>query len=114
MLCSMSFVRSLALALATRSSSSACAAALFYADPQRGATGATRRRSPPELAELGGELRQRLEQIGDETVVGDLEDRSLLVLVDGDDHLRILHAGEVLDGAGNPDRDIELGRHDLA
>ena len=45
------------------------------------------------------ELRQDLEEIADEAVIGDLEDRRLLVLVDRDDDLRILHAGEMLDGA---------------
>ena len=38
-------------------------------------------------------------EIGHQTVVGDLEDRRLLVLVDGDDHLRILHTGQMLNGA---------------
>ncbi len=37
-----------------------------------------------------------------------------LVLVDGDDDLRILHAREVLDRAGNADRDIDFGSDDLA
>ena len=70
--------------------------------------------SAPELAEFVGELRQRLEEIGDQAVIGDLEDRRLLVLVDGDDDLGILHAGEMLDGAGDADRDVEVGRDDLA
>src|SRR6478752_7295613 len=60
------------------------------------------------------ELRQGFEQVGDEAVVGDLEDRGVLVLVDGDDDLRVLHAGEMLDGAGNAAGDVELRRHHLA
>ncbi|EGE60965.1 hypothetical protein RHECNPAF_13300157 [Rhizobium etli CNPAF512] len=60
------------------------------------------------------EFRQGVEQIGDEAVVGDLEDRRLLVLVDGDDHLRILHAGQMLDGTGDTAGDIEIGCHHLA
>ena len=36
------------------------------------------------------EFRQSLEDIGDEAVVGDLEDRDFLVLVDRDDDLGIL------------------------
>ena len=50
----------------------------------------------------------------DEAVVGDLEDRRLLVLVDGDDDLGILHAGEMLDGAGYAAGDVEVRRDDLA
>src|SRR5690349_9297007 len=42
-------------------------------------------------------LRQDREEIADQTVIGDLEDRRFLVLVDGDDDLRILHAGQMLD-----------------
>jgi hypothetical protein len=49
-----------------------------------------------------------------QSVVGNLEDRRLLVLVDGDDDLRVLHAGQMLDGAGNADRDIKLRRDHLA
>src|SRR5262245_50558201 len=82
--------------------------AWFYDDPPIDTTS----RAP--LAELLGELRQRLEQIGNEAVVRDLKDRRLLVLVDGDDHLGILHAGEMLDRTRDADRDIELRRHDLA
>src|SRR5215468_3219819 len=55
-----------------------------------------------------------LEEVGHEAVVGDLEDRRLLVLVDGDDHLAVLHAREMLDGAGDADGDVEVGRDDLA
>src|SRR5262249_57578338 len=65
--------------------------AWFYDDPPIDTTS----RAP--LAELLGELRQRLEQIGNEAVVRDLKDRRLLVLVDGDDHLAILHPGHLLD-----------------
>src|SRR5436190_1544794 len=62
----------------------------------------------------GDECGQDLEQVADQAVVGDLEDRRLGVLVDRDDHLAVLHAGEVLDRAGDPDRDVEVGRDDLA
>src|SRR5262245_50169325 len=46
------------------------------------------------LGELGVELGHQLEEIADEAVIGDLEDRRLLVLVNGDDDLRVLHPGE--------------------
>ena len=68
----------------------------------------------PLAVELFGELRQNLEEVRHEAEVGDLEDRRLLVLVDGADHAAVLHPGEVLDRAGNADRDIEVGRHNLA
>src|SRR5580658_408261 len=61
------------------------------------------------LGKLRIELWHDLEQVADDAVVGDLEDRRLFILVDGDDHFRILHPGKVLDGARDADRDIELG-----
>src|SRR5277367_6159819 len=67
-----------------------------------------------ELAERFGQLRNRLIQIRDQAVIGNLEDRRILVLVDRHDHLGIFHAGEMLDSAGNADGDIKLGRHHLA
>src|SRR5690349_2864318 len=66
------------------------------------------------FSELFGQLRDDLEQVADEADVGDLEDRRFLVLVDRDDRLRILHSGEVLDGARDADRDIDFGGDDLA
>src|SRR5215831_9652035 len=86
------------------SSDSVC----FYDDPPIDTTA-----SRAALAELLGELRQCLEQIGNEAVVRDLKDRRLFVLIDGDDHLGILHAGEMLDRARDADRDIELGGYHL-
>src|SRR2546427_11720582 len=41
-----------------------------------------------ELLELLRQLRHDLEEVADDAVVGDLEDRRLGVLVDGHDHLR--------------------------
>src|SRR6202011_5218327 len=61
-----------------------------------------------------GELRRDLEQVADDAVVGDLEDRRLFVLVDRDDRLRGLHAGAVLDRSGDAQRDVQLWRHGLA
>src|SRR5271167_1581457 len=69
-----------------------------------------RRTLTPHLGELRGELGQRRVKIGDQAVVGDLEDRRLLVLVDGDDDLGVLHAGQMLDRPRYADRDIELRR----
>src|SRR3546814_5062731 len=41
-------------------------------------------------------------------------DRRVLILVDGDDGLRILHPRKVLDRARNADRDIDFRGDDLA
>ena len=83
---------------------------------------------PPD-ATSGGRLQRRYAELArvplsssgsalnrsrDQAVVGDLEDRRFLVLVDGDDDLGVLHAGEMLDRAGDADGDVELGRDDLA
>src|SRR6478735_9636027 len=64
---------------------------------------------------------ERLDQLGnggeeilDQAIVGDAEDRRLLVLVDRDDDLRVLHSSEVLDGAADANRDVQLRRDDLA
>src|SRR5690242_3159955 len=61
-----------------------------------------------------GELRHDLVEVADHAEVGELEDRGVGVLVDGDDVLRALHADLVLDRAGDPGRQVELRRHRLA
>ena len=38
----------------------------------------------------------------------------ILILVDGDDGLGILHAGNVLDGTGDAQSNIDAGMHGLA
>ena len=48
------------------------------------------------------------EEVRDEAEVGDLEDGRLRVLVDGDDELRVLHAGQMLDGARDPDGHVQF------
>src|SRR3984957_7824828 len=60
-----------------------------------------------DLVELRRKLRQGLVEIGHQSIIGDLKDGRFLILVDGDDDFRILHAGEMLDGAGNSDGNIE-------
>ena len=57
----------------------------------------------PRLLALGlgdelGHLGQQLEEVSLETIIRDLEDGRLLVLVDGHDRLGVLHARQVLDG----------------
>ena len=53
-------------------------------------------------------------QVADDAEVDELEDRRLVVLVDRDDRLRRLHAGPVLDRAGDAGGDIQLRRDGLA
>ena len=43
-----------------------------------------------------------------------LENGCLRVFVDGHDDFRVLHAGQMLDGAGNADGDVELGGDNFA
>ena len=52
--------------------------------------------------------------VADDAVVGDFEDGGFGVAVDGDDGLALIHAGEVLDGAGDADGNVELGLNGLA
>jgi len=49
-----------------------------------------------------------LEQVGNDAIVGDMEDRSLRVFVDGNDHFTVLHTGEVLNGTGDAHCYVEL------
>ena len=52
--------------------------------------------------------------VADDAVVGDFEDGGFGISVDGDDGFALVHAGEVLDRAGDADSDVELGLHRLA
>ena len=56
------------------------------------------------LDHLGNDL----EEVSYDTVVCDLEDRSGLVLVDGDDQIGLFHTGKVLDRAGDTARNVDL------
>jgi len=51
-----------------------------------------------ELGQLFVHLRDRLEQVCDQSVIGDLEDRCFFVLVDRGDDFRVLHASQMLNG----------------
>src|SRR3954464_7155974 len=61
-----------------------------------------------------GELGQDLVEIADDPEVGELEDRSVRVLVDRHDVLRGLHADLVRDGARDARREVQLRRDRLA
>jgi len=60
------------------------------------------------------QLRHDLEQVADDAVIGDFENRSVGVLIDGDDRARSLHADQVLNCAGDPDCQVQLRRDGLA
>ena len=66
------------------------------------------------LAERIHQLRHDFKQIPNQPVIRHLEDRCIGILVDGDDDFRFLHPGQMLDGAGDADREVELWRDDLA
>src|SRR4051794_12285611 len=55
-----------------------------------------------------GQLGQDLVEIADDAEVGEFEDRRVRILVDGDYVLRGLHPDLVLDGAGDPRREVQL------
>ena len=67
----------------------------------------------PVLCGIPASARNDVEQIADDAVIGDLEDRCLRVFVDGDNDPRLAHAGQMLDGAAMPQA-IDLGRNDFA
>ena len=57
--------------------------------------------------------RHDLEQIADDAEVGDFEDRRVGILVDRDDGAGALHADQVLNRAGDAERQIQLRRDGL-
>src|SRR5216684_5074883 len=71
-------------------------------------------RSPMELLYLFGELGHHVEQIPHDSVVRHLEDRGVFVLVDRHNDFGRTHPREVLDGTGDPDRDVQGGADRLA
>src|SRR5258706_16471771 len=85
-----------------------------FSTPGMSFSGATYSPTFLSLSDFRGQFRNDLEQISHQAVVGDLEDRRLGILVDRDDHLAVLHPGQVLDRARDADCDVELGCHDLA
>src|SRR5205085_9909921 len=66
-----------------------------------------------QLLILFRQHRHDLEQIADDAVVGDVEDGRFGVFVDGDDCGGVLHADEVLNRAGDAEREVELRRYSL-
>src|SRR5207302_8360411 len=60
------------------------------------------------------EFGERLKQIGHEAIIRNPEYRRVLILVDGHNHFGVLHACQMLNGAGNPDRDVEFRGDDFS
>src|SRR5512135_3120963 len=67
-----------------------------------------------QLANLAGQLRQKLQNVINNSDIGNLEDRGLGILVDGDDEGACLEAGQMLEGTANAARQIDLGFNCLA
>src|SRR6478735_11573896 len=70
--------------------------------------------STPALVQLLDHRRKDVAQVADDAEVDEIEDRGLLVLIDGHDRLGRLHAGAVLDRARDAVGDVKLGRDRLA
>src|ERR1043165_731529 len=66
------------------------------------------------LLELVLQERNEGEEVADDAVIRDLEDRSLGIGVDRDDALGGAHSGEMLDRARDAAGDVERRRDDLA
>src|SRR5882757_3431536 len=65
------------------------------------------------LLDFFGQYRDHVEQIAHDTVIRDLEDGRLHVLIDGHDGACTLHAHNMLDGAADAERNIKLRSHRL-
>src|SRR5205085_281760 len=76
---------------------------------ERGVCAQTRRVSVRLCClDRGRQRRHDLERIAHDTVIRNLEDRCFLVLVDRDDRPCRAHTGEVLNGPGYSDGDVQL------
>src|SRR5215475_5570290 len=100
-----------------RSSAGSVGAVMTLAESKGGGNslGATDMACSAALLRLDrlGQLGDDLVQIADHAEVGELEDRSVRVLVDRQDVLRVLHSDLVLDRAGDARREVQLRRHRL-
>lgn len=61
--------------------------------------------------QLISEFRHYFQNVPDDAVGGVLEDWRIRVVVDGNNHFRGVHAGQVLDGTGDAAGDVELRAH---
>src|SRR5690606_21550064 len=81
-------------------------------------SGSSQRSAPRWAKQVRSErrpkLRQHLEQIPHQADIGDLEDRGVRVFVDSHDGAGVLDAGQVLDGAADADRHVQLRGDDFS
>ena len=80
----------------------------------RGPLNLTRRRSPLQFFDFFGEDRDRFEQIANNAVISNVEDGSFRIFINSNDGLRVLHADEMLYGAGDANGHVQLWRDGLA
>merc|ERR1712071_30312 len=64
--------------------------------------------------DLLGQLGNGSEQISDKSVIRDLEDRSVGILIDGNDHLGLLHSCQMLNSTGNTYRHVQFWGDNLS
>ena len=64
--------------------------------------------------ELCFQFRNRIKQVCNKAKISHLENRGFFILVDGHNHLAVLHAGKVLDRTRDTNRHIKIRRHNLA
>src|SRR5215468_12103105 len=64
-----------------------------------------------QLLDLFSEDGNDFKQIADDAIVGDVEDWCFRIFVDCDDGAGIFHADQMLNGAGDPRRNIKFRRH---
>ncbi len=67
-----------------------------------------------ELTQAVGDGRDDLEEVADDAVGGYFEDGGVLVPVDGDDYVGVLHADQVLDGAADAAGYVDFGADGFA
>src|SRR5579884_2656681 len=67
-----------------------------------------------QLADAAGQRRYDLEQVADQPVGSEPEDRRVRIAVDRDDDVGVLHPHLVLDLAGDAAGDVQAGPHRLS
>src|SRR5690349_19537044 len=71
-------------------------------------------RETADLADLLGQHRDGFEEVTDDAVIGDVEDRRFGIFIDGHDRARVLHSDQVLDRAGDSEGHVKFRRDRLS
>ena len=79
-----------------------------------GFTISTHKEFVPALSKRRREFAHGGKKISHQPVVGDLKDRRVGILVDGDDDFGFLHARQMLNGTGDADGDVKLSEFKFA